>query len=106
MEYPISFNVMEDVGADKRHLVVNGLMSTFEKIWEDMWSARMAYILNKFGVAEAGEPISRLHGRIFDVETPSGGLKIVPLYHPAVAIYNQQLKPILIEDFRVIKTLI
>lgn len=46
MEYPISFNVMEDVGADKRHLVVNGLMSTFEKIWVDAWSARMAYILN------------------------------------------------------------
>lgn len=46
MEHPISFNVMEDVGADKRHLVVNGLMSTFEKIWVDAWSARMAYILN------------------------------------------------------------
>ncbi len=36
---------MEDVGVDKRHLVVNGLMSIFEKIWEDAWSARMAYIL-------------------------------------------------------------
>src|SRR3989338_4316609 len=35
MEHTISFNVMEDIGADKRHLVVNGLMSTFEKIWED-----------------------------------------------------------------------
>ena len=35
MEYPVSFNVMEDVGEDKRHLVVNGLMSTFEKIWVD-----------------------------------------------------------------------
>lgn len=46
MEYPISFNVMENVEADKRHLVVNGLMSTFEKIWVDAWSARMAYILN------------------------------------------------------------
>ena len=46
MEYPISFNVMEDVGPDRRHLVVNGLMSTFEKIWVDAWSARMAYILN------------------------------------------------------------
>ncbi len=46
MEYPISFNVMEDVGPDKRHLVANGLMSTFEKIWVDAWSARMAYILN------------------------------------------------------------
>ena len=45
MEYPVSFNIMEDVGADKRHLVVNGLMSVFEKIWEDAWSARMAYIL-------------------------------------------------------------
>ncbi len=46
MEYPVSFNVLEDIGMDKRHLVVNGLMSTFEKIWVDAWSARMAYILN------------------------------------------------------------
>lgn len=45
MEHPIAFNIMEDVGADKRHLVVNGLMAVFEKIWEDAWSARMAYIL-------------------------------------------------------------
>lgn len=42
---PISFNVMEDVGIDKRHLVVSGLMSTFKKIWVDAWSARMEYIL-------------------------------------------------------------
>ncbi len=45
MEFPISFNVMEDVGFDKRHLVVSGLMSTFKKIWQDAWSARMEYIL-------------------------------------------------------------
>lgn len=45
MDHPLAFNVMEDVGAEKRHLVVNGLMSVFEKIWEDAWSARMAYIL-------------------------------------------------------------
>jgi hypothetical protein len=45
MEYPISFNVLENVDVDKRHLVVAGLMSTFEKIWVDAWSARMAYIL-------------------------------------------------------------
>lgn len=44
-EYPISFNVMEDVGPDRRHLVISGLMSAFEKIWADAWSARMAYIL-------------------------------------------------------------
>lgn len=45
LENPISFNVMEDVGHDKRHLVVSGLMSTFKKIWVDAWSARMEYIL-------------------------------------------------------------
>ncbi len=45
MDYPIAFNVMEDVGVDKRHLVVAGLMSAFKKIWLDMWSARMEYIL-------------------------------------------------------------
>jgi energy-coupling factor transporter ATP-binding protein EcfA2 len=45
MDHPIAFNVMEDVGYDKRHLVVSGLMSAFKKIWVDAWSARMEYIL-------------------------------------------------------------
>lgn len=46
LEYPISFNVMEDIGVDKRHLVVSGLMSAFEKLFgEDSFSDRMQYIL-------------------------------------------------------------
>ena len=62
MEYPISFNVMEDVGPDRRHLVVNGLMSTFEKIWVDAWSARMAYILNNTLLALLEYPSATLLG--------------------------------------------
>ncbi len=62
MEYPISFNVMEDIGVDKRHLVVNGLMSTFEKIWVDAWSARMAYILNNTLLALLEYPEATLLG--------------------------------------------
>ncbi len=46
MEYPVAFNVMEDVGYDKRHLVVSGLLAAFRKIWVDAWSARMEYILS------------------------------------------------------------
>ncbi len=46
MEHPVAFNVMEDVGYDKRHLVVSGLMSAFKKLWVDAWSARMEYILS------------------------------------------------------------
>ncbi len=46
LDNPVAFNVMENIGADKRHLVASGLMSTFKKIWADAWSARMEYILN------------------------------------------------------------
>lgn len=46
MEHPIAFNVMEDVGYDKRHLVVSGLLSAFKKLWVDSFSARMEYILS------------------------------------------------------------
>ena len=45
LDHPVAFNVMEDVGPDRRHLVVSGLMSAFKKIWVDAWSARMEYIL-------------------------------------------------------------
>lgn len=61
-EHPISFNVMEDVGADKRHLVANGLMSAFKKIWVDAWSARMEYILNNILLALLEYPDSTLMG--------------------------------------------
>lgn len=60
IEYPISFNVMEDVGVDKRHLVANGLMSAFKKIWVDAWSARMEYILNNTILALLEYPGSTL----------------------------------------------
>ncbi|MDD5050815.1 MAG: type IV secretion system DNA-binding domain-containing protein [Candidatus Pacebacteria bacterium] len=62
MEYPVSFNVMEDVGPDKRHLVSNGLMSAFKKIWVDAWSARMEYILNNILLALLEYPDSTLIG--------------------------------------------
>jgi len=44
-ENPIGFNILENIGADKRHLVVSGIMSVFKKLWADQWSARMEYFL-------------------------------------------------------------
>ena len=44
-ENPIGFNILENMGADKRHLVVSGIMSVFKKLWVDQWSARMEYFL-------------------------------------------------------------
>jgi energy-coupling factor transporter ATP-binding protein EcfA2 len=62
MEHPVSFNVMEDVGPEKRHLVTSGLMSAFKKIWVDAWSARMEYILNNVILALLEYPDSTLIG--------------------------------------------
>jgi len=60
MDNPVGFNVMEDVGYDKRHLVVSGLMSAFHRIWEDAWSARMEYILSNTLLALLEYPDSTL----------------------------------------------
>ena len=62
LDRPIAFNVMEDVGYDKRHLVVSGLMATFKKIWEDAWSARMEYILTNTLLALLEYPGATLLG--------------------------------------------
>lgn len=61
-EFPISFNVLESVDPDKRHLVVSGLMSTFKKIWMDAWSARMEYILTNTLLALLEYPEATLLG--------------------------------------------
>ncbi len=62
LEHPIAFNVLEDVGIEKRHLVVSGLMSAFKKIWVDAWSARMEYILANIMLALLEFPGSTLMG--------------------------------------------
>jgi energy-coupling factor transporter ATP-binding protein EcfA2 len=59
-DFPIAFNVMEDIGIDQRHLVVSGLMSAFKKIWVDAWSARMEHILNNTILALLEYPGSTL----------------------------------------------
>lgn len=60
---PISFNVMEDVGPDKRHLIANGLLSAFKKIFgAESFSDRMQYILMNTLLALLEYPDSTLLG--------------------------------------------
>ncbi len=62
LDYPIAFNVMEKVDLEHRHLVAAGLMGVFKKIWPDVWSARMEYILNNTILALLEYPGSTLLG--------------------------------------------
>jgi DNA segregation ATPase FtsK/SpoIIIE-like protein len=61
-DYPISFNILESVSEDQKHLVVQGLMSTFDKIWPDTFSERMKYILSNTLLALLEYPDSTLLG--------------------------------------------
>lgn len=63
----------------------------------------MDYIMRKFGLEAQLKSIGQMHGRIFEAETGYGKVRIIPLYHPAVAIYNRDSKKILLEDFKVLK---
>ena len=60
--FPIAFNPLERVNFEMRHLVASGLMSVFKKIWPDVWSARMEYILNNTLLALLEYPNSTLLG--------------------------------------------
>jgi len=60
--WPIAFNVIEEVPPEYRFLIASGLMGVFKKIWPDVWSARMEYILNNTLLALLEYPGSTLLG--------------------------------------------
>ena len=60
----------------------------------------LAYIFDTFGLPK--DKISTIHGKVFTVSTIAGVQKIVPLYHPAVATYNPNMKGTLLDDVKVL----
>lgn len=96
----------------------------------------MDYIMKRFKLEGQLQSISQMHGKIFETEVDYGPdfsssnkirdrkiedprftnrfsseenrdkLKIIPLYHPAVAIYNRTTKDTLINDFKILKMFI
>ncbi|MBZ1349005.1 MAG: type IV secretion system DNA-binding domain-containing protein [Candidatus Liptonbacteria bacterium] len=62
VNYPVGFNPLEGVSGEYRHLIAAGVMSVFKKIWPDVWSARMEYILNNTLLALLEFPGSTILG--------------------------------------------
>lgn len=52
----------------------------------------MKFILQVCNVPEKDESISANHGKIFSAKTSYGTVNIIPLYHPAAALYTPDLK--------------
>jgi len=73
------------------------------KVFCPMGNYATASILEKFGLKSEIQGISKNHGRIFETGTTFGAIKIIPLYHPAVAVYNINMKKILVQDFKTLQ---
>src|SRR3989344_5281722 len=59
----------------------------------------MDYIMRKFYLHDHLGSIGQLHGKVFSAKASYGKISIIPLYHPAAAIYNNNLKETLKKDF-------
>lgn len=60
------------------------------------------YVMNRYGLDFEIEPISKMHGKKFGADN----FYVVPLFHPAVAVYNASRKDELKNDFELLKEFI
>ena len=63
----------------------------------------MKFLMEKYGLKEKIEPISKIHGKIFEIKTLFQKIKIIPFYHPAVVTYNINMKKTLKRDFKILE---
>lgn len=66
----------------------------------------MTYLLTKFNSEHNSKSISELHGKVISINVPYGIVSLVPLYHPAFALYNGGMKATLLNDVQILKQFI
>lgn len=62
----------------------------------------MEFVLTFFGF-DPQRKISEVHGTPIEAQAGFGAVTVVPLYHPAVALYQRTQRPILEQDFAALK---
>lgn len=62
VDFPMGFNILETESDAQKPLVASGLMGVFKKIWPDVWSPRMEYILMNCVLALLDMPGATLLG--------------------------------------------
>ncbi len=62
VDFPMGFNILETESEWQKPLVASGLMGVFKKIWPDVWSPRMEYILMNCVLALLDYPGATLLG--------------------------------------------
>lgn len=60
----------------------------------------MQYVMKRYGLEDQLKSISKAHGNVYEAEMSYGKALIMPLYHPAVAVYNRNKYGELLDDFK------
>lgn len=63
----------------------------------------MDFVLDLLQLPERGKKISQLHGQRLRAQTSYGEIAVIPLYHPAVALYTTAQRQTLAADFQTLK---
>lgn len=69
--------------------LMNQLEVISPEVIAPMGNSALLYFQERFGLEK--QVIGNVHGKVFDVKAPWGNVKMVPLYHPAAAIYRRNL---------------
>lgn len=63
----------------------------------------MDFLFDFLNMPQKGQKISRMHGQRLEAQAPYGAIAVVPLYHPAVALYAKEQRETLTADFQVLR---
>ncbi len=63
----------------------------------------MKFLFEKYGIEGRLEPISKIHGNLYEIKSLFGSISLLPLYHPAVVTYHPSMKETLKKDFQILK---
>jgi len=74
------------------------IMAIEPKVIVTLGNFASSYVLEKFGFQ--AEKIGKTHGKIFHIKNLLFDARIIPLYHPAAAVYNPNMKDVLMKDFK------
>lgn len=63
----------------------------------------MEFLFDFLQMSQKGQKISQLHGQRLEAHTSYGTISVVPLYHPAVALYTAGQRDTLMADFQMVR---
>lgn len=66
----------------------------------------MRYLFKRFGVDLKNPKISKIRGTVYKARSDYGNISIVPLYHPAVALYKPPERQNMLSDIQVLRQFI